>query len=449
MMKRVLASLLLLALSVTGAFALSQSSVPPKFPIPWGSSAGSSYIRSIPQNSQIGIQNCAASLTDGFPPLTFTPSIAGGCPPDGRDFNGILKQLSLWSQWQGAGAAVIYDSAFSASIGGYPKGTILSKAASVGCFWISIADNNSSDPDTGGANWVGWCLNYPIAYSAAFQTAMGGYQTGAIVASVMYPGGYWRSTTNNNTTNPDSSGAGWTPTQPTPLCGATGYRAGNNAGSPNSKIDITANTALLTSLAGFSVSRKSVSVTLNVAVNGANGLDVGSLTANTVYYTFLIDNGSITASLASLSSTAPTLPSGYVYACRVGSWPTVPTGTNLSQMLARGQLMQYSNTAFLIANGIAGNCSTPLLATEVLAPLPPTATFATGVIGIVGGTEAYMSVQANGLGIGADFTALASSTQTTLTWGFIPVTPVTFFYCSNSAQNSMFLAGWTDSVNVQ
>jgi len=55
-----------------------------------------------PQASQIGITNCAASLTDGFPPLTFVPVAQGGCPPFGSDFNGILRQITQWSQWMQA-----------------------------------------------------------------------------------------------------------------------------------------------------------------------------------------------------------------------------------------------------------------------------------------------------------------------------------------------------------
>jgi hypothetical protein len=96
------------------ALALEQASSPPKVPIPWGSPPASAYIRSIPTPSQIGTQNCAASLTDGFPPLTFVPASAGGCPPFGQDFNGILKQLSLAARWGQAGGPIYYDSAFAA-----------------------------------------------------------------------------------------------------------------------------------------------------------------------------------------------------------------------------------------------------------------------------------------------------------------------------------------------
>jgi hypothetical protein len=128
---------------------MEASAVPAKFNIPWAYAAGSSYIRAIPQASQIGITPNAASLTDGFPPLPFQP----GGAPSGMDFNGILKWITQWNQWQGAGALVKYDPTFSAAIGGYPVGTFLAAAVAGSC-WLSTVDNNTTDPDTGGAGWV-------------------------------------------------------------------------------------------------------------------------------------------------------------------------------------------------------------------------------------------------------------------------------------------------------
>jgi hypothetical protein len=208
-MKKILVLLLSLFFAAS-AFGMDQSAIPPKFGIPWGNSAGTAYIRSIPQSSQVGIQNCAASLTDGFPPLTFVPSTAGGCPPFGADFNGILKQVSQWNQWQGAGAPVIYDSGFSATIGGYPKSAVLSNASMIGCYWVSIIDNNASDPDTGGSNWLGFCAGSgPSGYNSALSTANGGYPKGTLLLNTAL-NSFWFSTVNNNTTDPNASGAGWT-----------------------------------------------------------------------------------------------------------------------------------------------------------------------------------------------------------------------------------------------
>lgn len=155
---RALAAAAMLLAGLTAAGAMSRSGAAQKFSIPWGATAGTSYITyPVPTLSQIGIVNCRASLTDGFPPLTFTPAAGGGCPPFGQDFNGILKQITQWNQWTQAGAIVPYDSAYSASIGGYPESAILSQAATPYCFWISQVDNNASDPDTGGSNWSSDC----------------------------------------------------------------------------------------------------------------------------------------------------------------------------------------------------------------------------------------------------------------------------------------------------
>lgn len=130
------------------------SGIPAKFNIPWANGAGGSFIRPIPQASQIGVQDGAASLTDGFPPLNFVPVASGGVPPFGQDFNGILKQITQWAQWYSAGGPIVWDSAFSSAVGGYPAGALVASAVTVGILWISTADNNTSNPDTGGANWL-------------------------------------------------------------------------------------------------------------------------------------------------------------------------------------------------------------------------------------------------------------------------------------------------------
>lgn len=176
MMKRTLLALPIMLSAAMPAFAMESSSVPPKFPIPWANAAGAQYIRNIPVNSQIGIQDCAASLTDGFPPLSFTPVGAGGCSPAGQDFNGIFKQITLWDQWQATGAPVGYDSSFSSSIGGYPQGAILGVAGSPGSYWFSTADNNTTDPDTGGANWEQFS---PIGAQTRSLSVSGSFTTNA------------------------------------------------------------------------------------------------------------------------------------------------------------------------------------------------------------------------------------------------------------------------------
>lgn len=147
------------------------SGIPPKFTIPFGNAAAN--IRSIPATSQIGIQAGAASLPDGFPPLCFQPTGSGGVPPFGQDFNGLLKQVTQWSQWEAAGGPVQYDAAFATAIGGYPNGAVLQQLNTPGAYWVNQVDNNSSNPDTGGANWVSWTVANLKASAIEFQIGDG------------------------------------------------------------------------------------------------------------------------------------------------------------------------------------------------------------------------------------------------------------------------------------
>lgn len=130
------------------------TNIPTRFHIPFANAAGSGFIRPIPEASQIGIQDGAASLETGFPPLCFQPVASGGVPPFGEDFNGLLKQITQWAQWQATGAAMLFDGAFATAIGGYPKGAELASSVTVGTFWRSTVDNNTTDPDGGSA--AGW-----------------------------------------------------------------------------------------------------------------------------------------------------------------------------------------------------------------------------------------------------------------------------------------------------
>lgn len=147
------------------------SAAPLRLPKPFAAGAGGGFIRPIPTASQIGIQNGAASLTDGFPPLTMTPLGSGGVPPFGQDTNGLLNWLSSINQWYQLGGPLVYDATFATAIGGYPKGSVLQAAGLAGGFWRCTADGNLTDPDGGSAaNWVS--LFAPVFASPTFTGTM-------------------------------------------------------------------------------------------------------------------------------------------------------------------------------------------------------------------------------------------------------------------------------------
>ena len=126
----------------------------------------------IPTASQIGITAGAASLTDGFPPLTRTPIAAGGVPPSGLDMNGILYELSAILRWANAGGGYAYDAAFAtdSNVGGYPKGARIMRSDGLG-YWFNTVENNTTDPEVAGAAAAGWVPDFTNGVTAVTMTS--------------------------------------------------------------------------------------------------------------------------------------------------------------------------------------------------------------------------------------------------------------------------------------
>ena len=205
------------------------ASIPAKFPVPWASSAAAGFTRAIPTTPTA--QAGAASLQLGFPPLTFTDVSAGGVFPFGEDENGILNQITAWSQWQNAGATVGYDSVFSTAIGGYPSGAILYAAAG-NAWWLSTADNNTSDPDTGGANWQ--LITDGLTYAGNPNSYVAGVSpvNGFLTNSILWDSTnklLWLCTTTGN-----AAGAVWTQITSSAAYGT--FWCGTSTGTANAQI---------------------------------------------------------------------------------------------------------------------------------------------------------------------------------------------------------------------
>lgn len=133
------------------------SNAPGKLLLPFANAGAKN---TIPTASQIGITAGAASLTDGFPPLTRTPIAAGGVPPSGLDMNGILYELSAILRWANAGGGYAYDAAFAtdSNVGGYPKGARIMRSDGLG-YWFNTVENNTTDPEAAGAA-AGWVPDF-------------------------------------------------------------------------------------------------------------------------------------------------------------------------------------------------------------------------------------------------------------------------------------------------
>lgn len=100
----------------------------------------------------------AASIEQGFPPVTMTSELAGGKPPLGQDMNGFLFLLSSHLVYAQSGLPYLFDTDVATALGGYPIGAIVGMNDGTG-IWINEVANNSNAPDgsppgLGGSGWM-------------------------------------------------------------------------------------------------------------------------------------------------------------------------------------------------------------------------------------------------------------------------------------------------------
>lgn len=129
---------------------MQQSNQPAKFILP--------IAQNDPSKADIPVTTgdaTRASQSLGFPPLTGQPPEAGGVPPQLPDMNGLLNAISRIPWWAMLGGRFGYDAVFATdtNINGYPLGAELASADGLGSYF-STANNNTSNPDTSGAGWV-------------------------------------------------------------------------------------------------------------------------------------------------------------------------------------------------------------------------------------------------------------------------------------------------------
>ncbi|EPV8456209.1 hypothetical protein ACWASV_001866 [Serratia marcescens] len=125
---------------------------PRQIAVPFAS--GTADKNTIPNNAtQETKEKGNAAYDSGFPPLTMTAIAAGGIPPHGKDFNGLLNDITAAIRFSQAGGQYTFDSAFASGIGGYPRGAMVLSSDGSKIWWNTV-DSNTSDPD--GTSAAGW-----------------------------------------------------------------------------------------------------------------------------------------------------------------------------------------------------------------------------------------------------------------------------------------------------
>jgi hypothetical protein len=452
----------------------------------------------IPVPSQIGITPGAASYDDGFPPLCLTPVASGGVPPFGQDMNGILYAVTANAAYLTAGQYYPFSSTIATAIGGYALGCVLAMADNSG-LWLNIVSGNSNNPDTSaaGSGWVpligyGWATitgltnaNHTLTAVEAGKSTieLEGTLTGNVAIEFPTTLQSWKiinaCTGAFTLTCKTTAGTGVIVPQggvtaPVTVFGdgtnlyQSASTAGVNAGTPASYKNLKANapgtdkTVTLTadslSLANGSqyLVVSAVNVTLNLGSAGANGLDTGSVAANTWYSVWVIATASGTvAALGSLSATAPTLPSGYIYAARFG-WARTDGSEDTLSFQQAGSRVQYkvatgSNVAALIqiGNGPAGSISVPTWAAIAVASyVPSTAATIKGLLNT--SSDTGMAAPNNEYGAfnsGSNPPPIVSSDASaylSLPFEFV-LEGADIYWAGQSAAN-LFVIGWEDNI---
>lgn len=126
----------------------------------------------VPVESQVNVEPGRASFDTGFPPATMIAPAAGGVPPYGTDFNGVLYAITSLLRWQNSGGTYTYDADLAEEIGGYPAGAVLLKGDGLG-FWLNQDDENQSNPDVASEayGWVDLGSDTSIQISRTLEAA--------------------------------------------------------------------------------------------------------------------------------------------------------------------------------------------------------------------------------------------------------------------------------------
>ncbi len=230
----------------------------------------------------------------------------------------------------------------------------------------------------------------------------------------------------------------------------------NNVTNPLYQMDITATEITVVTAAGLSRKLSSVSLTVDLTVSGANGLDTGAESANATYFLYVIYNPT-TATTAGLMSTnsnpasGVTLPSGYTYYALAGACRNVTS--DLRAQIQQGRVVYAAESTFVSA--LAATAANTLQSAAISHLVPAGAKLCWGNMGTTSTTVIpRMAVAADSLGKSIFYfspncvgdTAMNSFTAVT-PFGPMPVDPALALYWraqdNSNAVNRLTLTGYS------
>jgi len=229
-----------------------------------------------------------------------------------------------------------------------------------------------------------------------------------------------------------------------------------SATGTNANVTVSADEIVLENGSNLYVTARNVSLTINSAATGANGLDTGTLAASTWYSQWVIWNGTTVAGLLSLSATAPTMPSGYTHKARVGWIRTDGTAFKYPLSFTQsGRSVTYkvaagSNVTALpgIALGSQGTVGTTLVqVTGTPNLIPPTACKMHAALYASNVATVQLSPNSNATVPGGPSVWCSSpSGVTNQIFATLQLEGTTVWYAGNAASANAYCAGWEDNL---
>lgn len=143
---------------------------PKLIPVPFAKNGDKN---TIPEKFNSTLEANKATWETGFARITMIPAPAGGMPPLGQDFNGILYDISDNLVYASKGGKYKFSEEYAATIGGYPKGAILQSDDETKEYQ-SLLDNNEVNFNTASSDDVG--KSWKLIFTTDMLSAIDGKQ---------------------------------------------------------------------------------------------------------------------------------------------------------------------------------------------------------------------------------------------------------------------------------
>lgn len=288
-------------------------------------------------------------------------------------------------------------------------------------------------------------LNLPGA--ANITTAVGDTATALYIGA-----GQW-SIINYSKTN------GTAVVNPTPLAGFLGLSISGNAGT---SVSLSYNSAVIINATGnvptyVTSGSFTINLTTGTVTSTCNGMDGEARGTSAWIYMWVISDGTTPCAIGSTSSSAPTMPTNYIYKAYAGAMRVNGAG-NLLTTVQKGNQAQYVTGSATVPTltGMASASVIAYTAIPVAAFIPATATRITTAIEANAGSR--MALVPNNTGY--PFDPAVNVTAALPCFIFVPaatagsqicdllIESANIYYNNTNTNNGIYAFGWRDAVNA-